>query len=104
VGHLAPFDTGTATADIRLQDGTPVLTGVNYSNITGYIPFTAGAYDLKITEPGGGITLIDPMTVTFTAGEIVSVFATGDDNNQDLGVFALPANDVGFFLPLTTVQ
>ncbi len=102
LGHLAPFAAGAATADIRLQDGTPVLTDVNYSDITGYIPLDAGEYDLVITTPGGGTTLIDPEPVTFAAGEIVSAFAAGDGINQELGVFGLPAGEPGDFLPLTT--
>jgi minor extracellular serine protease Vpr len=102
LGHLAPFASGDATADIRLQDGTPVLTDVVYSDVTGYLPLSAGTYDLKITTPGGDTTLIDLMPATFAEGQIVSVFATGDNDNQDLGAFALPADMEGDFLPLAT--
>jgi minor extracellular serine protease Vpr len=102
LGHLAPFAAGAATADIRLQDGTPVLTGVDFGDVTGFLPLPAGTYDLKITTPGGGTTLIDPLPVTFTEGQIVSAFATGEGVNQDLGVFALPAGAPGDFLPLAT--
>ncbi len=64
LGHLAPFAPGLATADIRLQDGTPVLTDVNYADIyPGYLELPAGTYDLKITTPGGATTLIDPLPV-----------------------------------------
>ncbi len=101
LGHLAPFDTGTALADIRLQDGTPVLTNVAYGDVTGYILLPAGTYDLKITTPGGAVTLIDLEPVTFAAGDIVTAFATGDGSNQALGVFAWPVDVEGFFLPLT---
>jgi hypothetical protein len=45
--------------------------------------------------------LIDPEPFDFPAGLIVSAFATGDGDNQDLGVFALPADEVGFFMDLT---
>lgn len=102
LGHLAPFAAGNATADIRLQDGTPVLEGVNFGDVTDFLPLPAGEYDLKITSPGGAVTLIDPEPVTFTEGQILSAFATGDAANQPVGVFALPADDPGFFLPLTT--
>ena len=101
LGHLAPFAAGNATADVRLQDGTPVLTGVNFGDVTGFLPLPAGTYDLKITTPGGANTLIDPLQVTFDEGVIISAFATGDKNNQPVGAFALPAGDPGFFLPLT---
>ena len=103
LGHLAPFASGDATADIRLQDGTPVLTSVVYSAVTpGYVELPAGEHDLKITTPGGGTTLIDPLPVTFAEGQILSAFATGDGKNQDLGVFALAAGAPGSFLPLAT--
>jgi hypothetical protein len=100
VGHLAPFDTGNALADIRLQDGTPVLTDVVYSAVAPYIELPAGEYDLKITTPGGAVTLIDPLPVTFTDGQILSAFATGEGANQPLGAYALPSGELGFFLPL----
>jgi 2',3'-cyclic-nucleotide 2'-phosphodiesterase (5'-nucleotidase family) len=102
LGHLAPFtDTLTGTlADIRLQDGTPVITDVPFGAVTAYIPLDAGTYDLKITTPGGAVTLIDPLPVVFAEGDIVSAFAVGDGVNQPLGVFAWPSDEVGFLLPL----
>ncbi|HRQ41014.1 MAG TPA: DUF4397 domain-containing protein [Chloroflexota bacterium] len=103
LGHLAPFAAGNATADVRLQDGTAVLTNVNFSDVASYLELPAGTYDLKITTPGGTTTLIDPMPVTFGNGDIVSAFATGDGSNQDLGVFAWPSDALGFFLPLAPV-
>ncbi|MCA9970190.1 MAG: DUF4397 domain-containing protein, partial [Anaerolineales bacterium] len=102
LGHLAPFASGPATADIRLQDGTPVLTNVNFSDVSGYLALPAGEYDLKITTPGGGDTLIDPLPVTFAAGDIVSVFAVGDGTNEPTGAYALPAGASGYFLPIQT--
>ena len=100
IGHLAPFASGAATADIRLQDGTPVITGVNYLSVTDYLTLPVGTYDLKITTPGGGSTLIDPLPVAFSDGDIFSVFVVGDNSNQPLGVFAWPSDEVGFLLPL----
>ncbi len=101
LGHLAPFASGDAVlADVRLQDGTPIVENVDFSDVTGFIPLDAGTYDLKITTPGGGSTLIDPLPIDLMAGQIVSAFATGDRDNQRLGVFALPARFEGFFLPL----
>jgi hypothetical protein len=103
IGHLAPFATGTdVLADVRLQDGTLLLGNVDFGDVTVYLPFPAGTYDLVITTPGGETPLIDPAPFTFTAGMIVSAFATGEGVNQDLGVFALPADAEGFFLPLAT--
>jgi hypothetical protein len=102
LGHLAPFATGDALADIRLQDGTPVITDVAFSDVTAFMPMAAGEYDLKVTTPGGAVTLIDPLPVTFNAGDIVSAFATGDGGNQPLGAFAWPAGVPGGFLPLAS--
>jgi len=77
-----------------------VITDVAFGAVTAYIPLDAGTYDLKITTPGGAVTLIDPVPVNFAEGDIVSAFAVGDGVNQPLGVFAWPSNEVGFLLPL----
>lgn len=100
LGHLAPFASGDALADVRLQDGTVVLDDVAFGDVTGYLPLPAGEYDLKITSPDGSITYIDPQPVTFNDGDIFSAFAVGDGVNQPLGVFAWPAGAPGFLLPL----
>jgi hypothetical protein len=103
LGHLAPFASGAAVlADVRLQDGTPILEGITFTDVTGFLPLPAGTYDLAITAPGGSPVLIDPLPVTLTAGQILSAFATGDGVNQPLGAFALPTGAVGSFLPLGT--
>jgi hypothetical protein len=104
LGHLAPFAPGDALADIRLQNGDPVLTDVPYSAVAPYLELPAGEYDLKITTPGGAVTLIDPLPVTFTDGQILSAFATGEGANQPLGVYALPSGQLGFFLPLAEAE
>jgi Zn-dependent metalloprotease len=100
IGHVAPFASGAALADVRLQDGTPIITNVPYSLVSPYLTLPAGLYDLKITAPGGSPTLIDPLPVTLNSNDILSVFATGDGVQQKLGVFAWPSNQAGFFLPL----
>ncbi len=98
LGHLAPFAVGPATADVRLKDGTEVLAGVEFGDVSGFIPLAVGSYDLVITTPGGGTILIDPAVVTPAEGAILSAFATGDGDNQALAVFALPAGAPGAFL------
>jgi hypothetical protein len=99
LGHLAPFAAGDALADVRLQDGSLVLANVAFSDVAGYLELPAGTYDLKITTPGGGTTLIDPLPVTLNDGDILSAFATGEGANQKLAVFALPSDQIGFMLP-----
>ena len=101
LGHLAPFAPGDAVlADVRLLDGTPILENVDFGDMTAFIELDAGTYDLIITTPGGGVTLINPLPVVFAEGMIISAFASGEGVNQDLGVFALPPDVEGFFLPL----
>lgn len=100
IGHFAPFAMGDATADIRLQDGTPVITNVNYADVTAFFPLPAGEYDLKVTTPGGDTTLIDPRPFTLGDGDILAAYAAGDGTNQDVGVFAVPFGQMGSFLPL----
>jgi hypothetical protein len=103
LGHLAPFASGDAVrADVRLQDGTPLLQNVTFGDVAAFLPLAAGSYDLKVTAPGGTPVLIDPAPATFTAGQVVSAFATGNGPLQPLGVFALPRNGVGSFLPLSS--
>jgi hypothetical protein len=101
LGHLAPFAAAEpdTEADVRLQDGTPVLEGVTFGQIADYLELAAGTYDLKITTPGGATTLIDPLPVTLSDGGILSAFAIGDGTNQPTAVFALPAGKPGFILP-----
>jgi hypothetical protein len=103
IGHLAPFASGGAAADVRLQNGTPLITNVLFSQVAPYLTLPAGTYDLKITAPGGSPTLIDPLPVTLNSNDILSAFATGDGVKQKLGVFAWPSNQPGFFLPLMKV-
>ncbi len=100
LGHFAPFAMGDATADIRLQDGTPVITGVNFADVAMFMPLPAGEYDLKVTTPGGETTLIDPLPFTLNDGDILSAYAAGDGVNQPVGVFAVPLGQMGSFLPL----
>jgi hypothetical protein len=103
LGHLAPFASGAAVlADVRLQDGTPILEGVTFTNVSDFLSLPAGSYDLAITAPGGTPVLIDPLPVTLAAGQVLSAFATGDGTNQPLGAFALPVGAPGAFLPLGT--
>jgi hypothetical protein len=85
-----------------LDDTTPVSGSVKIriGHLAPYLTLPAGAYELKITAPGGSPTLIDPLPVTLNSNDILSVFASGDGVKQKLGVFAWPSNQPGFFLPL----
>ncbi len=102
IGHLAPFaaDLDDTIADVRLRHGTLVLGDVPYGAVAPYIELPEGWYNLAITSPGGDTVLINPMPVMLEDGQILSLFAVGDGVNQPLGVFALPAGQPGFLLPL----
>ena len=56
IGHLAPFadaNTPASTAvDICTDDGTAILEGVEYPQVTDYLPLAAGTYDLLIALAG----------------------------------------------------
>ena len=99
---MAPFtNTLPATAaDVRLWNGTPIITNVLFSQVGTYLTLPAGVYPLQITAPGGSPTLIKPLPVTLVSGANLSAFAVGDGVKQPLGVFALPSGQPGFFLPL----
>ncbi len=99
LGHLAPFADGSASAEVRLIDGT-LVQAVDFADITGFIELAAGDYDLTITVPGGDPILIDPIELSFEAGDVISAFAVGDGDNQRLDIFALPPGAPGFFVPL----
>jgi hypothetical protein len=94
LGHLAPFASGAASAEVRLADGT-LLEVVDFGDVTGFTEYPAGTYDLQVTGSGGSPVLIDPEPVTFADGDVISAFAVGDGANVDLGAFALPPGDPG---------
>jgi hypothetical protein len=101
-GHLAPFAAVLADteAEIRTDDGSLVFGPVLYGDIAGaYLELAAGDYDLKVTAPGNGETLINLAPFTLNEGDILYAVAAGDGTNQDLGVFAYPTDVEGFLLP-----
>lgn len=102
IGHLSPFAQLTAdtAVDIRLQDGTPVLEEVTYGDINSFVELDAGEYDLKITTVGGGATILDVIPLTFSAGDIVSLFAAGGLNGKEIGLFAIFNGTQGFFVSI----
>jgi hypothetical protein len=98
LGHFAPFASGDAFADVRLQDGTALLEDVPYGAAQFYGSLLAGEYDLNVTAPGGEPVLIDVAPVALLQDQIVTVFATGEGENAPLGAFAWIAGGPGFFL------
>ncbi|NJM07431.1 DUF4397 domain-containing protein [Candidatus Gracilibacteria bacterium] len=109
--HTAPFSNtldGTRV-DVRFDDGglVPGLGNVPYKAISPYLELPAGIYNLKVTAPGDADTLyFDVPPVRLENGDIVTVFAIGDGENQDLGVLidSATAIELGFPLYLPIIR
>ncbi|MCA9980249.1 MAG: DUF4397 domain-containing protein [Anaerolineales bacterium] len=106
LGHLAPFASviTDTLADIRTQSGDLVVGPVPYGAIAPYMELPAGEYDLKVTTPGGGTTLIDIAPFTLNDGDVLDAYAIGDGVNQALGVFAYTPDGPGVVLPLAAPE
>lgn len=104
VVHAAPFSNVLANTavSVRTEDGTIVngLGSVQFAQDSGFFEVPAGTYDLKISTPDGGTTLINPAPVPLAAGTIVSLFAVGDGANQPLGITAVFGDGTSAALPL----
>jgi hypothetical protein len=109
IAHAAPFgNSAEATAvDVCTQDGSLVngLTNVPFKVNSGMFSLPADTYDLRIAAydaatPCAGATIIDPLPVTLTDGNITTVFAIGDGTNQPPGLLAIP----GGLLPTAKVR
>ncbi|MCG8347434.1 MAG: DUF4397 domain-containing protein [Chloroflexales bacterium] len=91
--HAAPFsaDLAATKVSIRTETGDVVggLTNVPYKGVSSYLELPAGAYDLQIATPDGSTKLIDVPSFSLVGSEVITVFATGDDTNQELGVLAI---------------
>jgi len=102
--HAAPFasDLTATEVDIRTDGGDVVggLTNVPYKGNSGFLALPAGTYDLKVTTPGGALTLIDLAPVTLNDGDQVTVFAVGDIVNQPVGAIAVFGDGTSAVLPL----
>ena len=120
IGHLAPFadanTPGSTAVDICTDDGTAILEGVEYPQVTDYLSLDAGTYDLLIALAGTGCAgvALDLPSLELNDGDIVDVFAIGllpDDVDFPLqaasttGFNLDPANltmDRSIFLPFVT--
>ncbi len=110
IGHLAPFadanTPGSTAVDICTDAGTAILSGVEYKQVTDYLPLESGVYDLLIALAGtdcAGVAL-DLPALTLDDGDIVDVFAIGllpDDPNFPLQVATFAAvMQNSYYLPI----
>jgi hypothetical protein len=67
-----------------------------------YLVLPTGAYDLKITTPGGGTDLLDLEPFLLADGQILGAFAIGDGANQPIQLLPLvyaPGQPYHMYLP-----
>lgn len=106
VVHAAPFtSTVAATAIDVVPDagGTPIITGLQFGNVSSYLTLPSGtAINLKVVPSGQTTpTLIDLPALTLSAGQVSTVIAVGGANGQGLTALVLNdlRNDYRVFLP-----
>lgn len=75
VAHVAP----DAPAVNILVNGTPVITGATYPNVTGYLTVAPGTYTIGVvpTSSGSPLTPIYSTTITLGAGQVATAWANG---------------------------
>lgn len=71
VYHLSP-DAGPVNV---ATGGNTVISGLTYTNASGYLSVPGGAYTFNVTATQAGATV--PVSATLTGGMVYSVFAVG---------------------------
>ncbi len=71
VYHLSP-DAGPVNV---AAGGSTVISGLTYTNASGYLSVPGGAYTFNVTATQAGATV--PVSATLTGGMVYSVFAVG---------------------------
>ena len=110
-GHLAPFsDQAGSLVDIRWEDTSdatlpnPIVNNIVYGSFEGrYREVTPTLINPIITSPDGEIPFIDPLNIRFEAGDVVSAYLIGDDNNQPLNMIVFTNDNFGLILPAVEV-
>jgi hypothetical protein len=88
IAHLAPFAADPGTAVTVTLDGTPILSGFEYADSTGYVEVAPGEHLVEIYPAGASDPAITG-TVDLEAGMDYTVLAVGDGVNQTLELVAL---------------
>jgi hypothetical protein len=88
VVHAAPFAAGDVLTevDVRTDEGDVFegLENVAYGDVSGYLEIDPATYDLMVTTPGGGTTLLDIPPLALAAGDVATLYVVGDVVNQPL--------------------
>jgi hypothetical protein len=81
ITHLAPFTSTLAATnvDVCTDDGTAVVSNLEYKESTGYVNLPAGIYDLKIAVAGSSCATValDLPRISLRAGQVADVIARG---------------------------
>lgn len=98
VAHFAPFATGAGTAVSINVNGSQVLTGVTFNQVSGYLPLSAagvapGSTTLEVFAPPGSPPAAISATVDLAANTDYTVVAIGNVTNQPLALLPLVDNN-----------
>ncbi len=72
------FSPDAPAVDVKLADGTTLISSLAFPAASDYLEVPAGTYDLQVTPAGGDAVVIDLPGTALPAGQIVSVFATNE--------------------------
>lgn len=72
--HLSP---DAPAVDVVFPDGTQLFCGVEYQEVTDYLPAKAGVYELQVRPSGVDTVIITLPQVTLKADHIYSIYALG---------------------------
>lgn len=88
--HALPNDP---PVDLRTAEGDMLFEDVDFKESGGYISVDEGAYDLRIRESITGLAPIFGVdNVTFAAGQVYTLYATGDGSNVNRDLFITQDN------------
>lgn len=104
VVHAAPFADTLAGTEVSIRTaGGDVVGGLNpvpFGVASGYLELPEASYDLKVASPDGRTNFIDPLAVDLADGTIVTIVATGNGDQQPLGITALPVGALPLRVPV----
>jgi MYXO-CTERM domain-containing protein len=70
------FSPDAPAVDVKLADGTTLISGLAFPNASDYLEVPAGSYSFQVTPAGADAVVIDLPNTALQAGNIYSVFAT----------------------------
>jgi hypothetical protein len=120
VAHVASLGNTLAgtKVDVCSQDGlpfTPTGNGLTYRLATIFVTLNPNTYNLRVPRwvdgaptPCTGPTIIDPIPLTLSDGDLITLFLVGDNKYQEAQVFSfelgmIPNEDITEPTPTATV-